>query len=386
MKGNFVKIFFTGHSPERFINLCRNSKIQLWDIHQRNDGYECCLFVNEFYKIKPFVKKARIHVKIIERHGGVFFYTRYRKRRLFFVGSIFTLMMVYYLTSFIWQIEINGNNKITDDVLYDYLEMKNVKHGMKRKNVVCEEICSLLRKDFQEIIWVSTSLEGTMLRITIKEGVEMDKELVSDEKKQNIYSKMNGIIDSIITRKGIPVVKEGDEIKEGDLLVTGTIEIKNDAGDVIRTEQVIPDSDIVIRRNISFEAYCADQHKAQIYFHTKKQRINIYLFGYKVTLGLRKIEGIHERNSRFYQTSIGGNFILPFSYEIETSREYEWQEQIYMNEEQKKILENSYEWYVKSLEEQGIKIINEDLIFEREREGIFYRGKMEVLQQVVDFY
>ena len=156
MRGNFVKIFFTGHSPERFINLCRNKKIQLWDIHQRNEGYECCLFANEFYKIKPFVKKARIHVKIIEKHGGFFFYTRYRKRRLFFLGNIFTLWMIYYLTCFIWQIEINGNNKITDDVLYDYLEMKNVKHGMKRKDVVCEEICSLLRKDFPEIIWVST--------------------------------------------------------------------------------------------------------------------------------------------------------------------------------------------------------------------------------------
>ena len=124
----YIKIRFFGHSPERFLNLCRQKQIAIWDLESNSDTYSCCMHAKDFKKMKALARKTKVKLKIIEKHGLSFFLFRYRKRRLFFLGMLLAFCVVIFLSRFIWDIEIRGNQRISDDVIYDYLKDKKVYH------------------------------------------------------------------------------------------------------------------------------------------------------------------------------------------------------------------------------------------------------------------
>ena len=58
LKG-YVRIWVYGYSPERFLNLCANRGIFLWNIEKQEEGYTLCLHKKAFFALKPIVKKPR---------------------------------------------------------------------------------------------------------------------------------------------------------------------------------------------------------------------------------------------------------------------------------------------------------------------------------------
>ena len=256
MLKKYIKIEFCGHSPERFINLCRQKQIAIWSLESDTIKYSCCIYAKDFKKLKAFARKSKVKIKIVEKHGLSFVLFRYRKRKWFLLGIMLAFCMMFSLSRFIWNIEIEGNQGISDDVIYDYLKEKRIYSGMKKSKVDCDKICKELRLDFHKIIWVSASLNGTSLKLDIREGKELSGSSANMEEGHDIISQANGTISSIVTRSGVPNVKKGDTVIKGQVLVSGVIEIKNDAGELIREEKTCADADIWIKTELAYEDTC----------------------------------------------------------------------------------------------------------------------------------
>ena len=60
----YVRVRLTGRSPERFFNLCRSSKILLWNIACEKEEYRFFLLLPDFYRIRPFARKAGVRVRM----------------------------------------------------------------------------------------------------------------------------------------------------------------------------------------------------------------------------------------------------------------------------------------------------------------------------------
>ena len=82
----YVRVRLTGRSPERFFNLCRGSGIMLWNLSCGNNEYWFSMMLPDFYRIRPFVRKAGVKVRVQEKLGLPFFLYRNRKRKLFAAG------------------------------------------------------------------------------------------------------------------------------------------------------------------------------------------------------------------------------------------------------------------------------------------------------------
>ena len=72
MKG-YLRVRVWGFSPERFMNLCSNKGILLWDIVKEGDAYCMNITLKGFWEIRPIVKKTGTRVAILERYGLPFF-------------------------------------------------------------------------------------------------------------------------------------------------------------------------------------------------------------------------------------------------------------------------------------------------------------------------
>ena len=91
----YLTIHIKGTSPERFINLCSNRRIYIWNIVRDNEYYQFNLSAGKYKKLKPIFRKTRLVPKIDKKYGLPFFIIRNKKRKGFFMGILICMIFVY---------------------------------------------------------------------------------------------------------------------------------------------------------------------------------------------------------------------------------------------------------------------------------------------------
>lgn len=365
LKG-YVKIRLTGYSPERFLNLCSHHQIILWGLCSVGTEYEMCISISGFRRLRPLLHKTKTRVVILERHGLPFILHRYRRRKLFAAGAVGGLSLLYVLSLFIWNIHVEGNYSLSDEVILDYLAEEQVVHGMAKREVRGEEIEAGLREHFPEITWTSAEVKGTRLIIHVQENEDTAEESVPQEEPADLVAAKPGTIVSMIVRSGTPVVAEGMEVQKGDILVQSRVEILDDAGETANAYYVHSDADIQIQRRESYQESFSMNYEKKIY--TGRKKTSFYL-----VLGQKRLEfGIPFRNS-FTQSDfiaselplkITENFYLPVILGKNTEQEYETADAVYTKEEASARAKEELSLFFEKLERKGIQIIENNVTIE----------------------
>ena len=379
----YLKIRVTGYSPERFLNLCKNKKIDVWGLEARQNAYEMYIRITGFRKLKPILKKTQTKVTIEGRYGLPFFFHKYRKRKLFFAGIILCLILIYSFTFFVWDIHLQGNLTITNNVLIEYLETQNISHGMLKAKVDCEQISKDIRKNFDDIIWVSTSVQGTRLFIHVKENTDTFEITEAQEEPSDIVADKDGVIKSIVTRNGVPQVVTGDEVKTGDLLVSGTVDVLNDAKEVVAHHYVMSDADILLERIVQYEDKIAVKYEKKEYTSKKRHLFFLKAGEHEFILGWRKnsFENF-EVQTKESRLKLNENFYLPFIVGKETVVEYNFVESEYSKEEMKTLLTHNYDRFCKELEEQDAVILDSNFNIIEDEDGMRASATITLIEEV----
>lgn len=383
----YLLIRITGYSAERFLNACSHRGIRLWNLRPVDNSYEMNITIQGFRQIRQVARKTGTRVIIVRRIGLPFFLHRYRKRKLFFAGIVVCILMLSGLSRFIWNIDIRGNLTRTDETLLTFLETQNVKNGMKISDVDCERIVKDIRKEYNDIIWVSASIEGTKLIIQVKENedsIPVNEEETSGE-ATDIVAEQDCVITSIITRKGVPQVQEGTEVKAGDILVSGQVPISNDAKETVGYRQQESDADILGQTTISYE-----DSKSLIYYEKKgtyqydMHEYYIKIGGYRLSIG--KITNKNYENfeliSHEKQVMILDNLYLPIILGIRTVSPYDPIKRSYTQNEIQKSLSARFSQYCEDLDKKGVEIIQNDVKIYTESEEAQARGTLIVVMPV----
>ena len=257
----YVRIRITGYRTERFLNACNYKKIKIWNLSACGNSYEMNLWMKDFKKLRHISHKTSTKVMIVKKYGLPFYLFNHRRRKLFFIGIFLSLILLFWMSGYVWDIEIAGTHTRTEEVIREFLKEKKVNTGMRCCDIDCDRIVKDIRKEYDDIIWVSASIEGTRLIIQIKENediqTEEERNLSNDSNPDtdlgtDLISQYSGNVVRIITRKGIPKVQEGTSVNSGDILVSGLIPILNDAKELTGYEHCHADADIFIQTQISY--------------------------------------------------------------------------------------------------------------------------------------
>lgn len=360
MRG-YLLILIKGYSPERFLNICNVHQIELWNLQHTAEGYECNISAADFKRLKPIVRKTRTRLMIRKRYGFPFFLHKYRHRKAFFTGIATAFLAVYLLSLFIWDIHIEGNYSYTEQVLLDYLSSEQIVHGMRRSQVDCDQIEKLLRNQYDDIIWVSASVSGTRLIIQIQENFdnhgEKDEEVFS-----HIIADRDCRITSIITRSGTPLVKKGDVVAKGDILVSGIVEVTDEYGKVLKTEYTAADADIYGESVYLYEDSIPLCYQKKIYTGEEKYAWSLSLFQNRLFVkagktGFEQYDIVTEEHSLV----IGTNFYLPVSVEKWYYKEYLYEEVILTEEEAEILLKKNINDFFENLMQKGVQIVGNNV-------------------------
>ena len=361
----YLRISIEGYYIERFINICKNNKIGIWNLKRDKEiNLKFNVGIKDFKEICKIAKKTRCKVKIERKKGLPFLLHRYKKRKIFLLLLIIIIALIMLSSNFVWNVEIiEENNNILENIEQD-LEEAGLETGKLKSKIDTKEIINKIRLKREDIAWMGIELKGTNAIVKLVKAEEKP-EIIDEEEYCNIVSDKEGIITKINALTGTANVKVGDTIKQGDVLINGWMEGKYTG---IRYVHAKGEIENTTERKETGNV----EEKYQIKFNNFK--INLYK-----TLSKFKIYDTIETENKF---KLFSDFYLPISINKITNKEIEEIQKKYSLEEAKNVGIQELEEELNKEIENKDKIVNKNINTYENEDGVEVYVTYEVLENI----
>lgn len=229
----YVVIRVQGLTLEKFINMCTVRNIYLWDVKRvGNTVLEAKIGIKGFKDLRKIVKKLGCKVSIRKKQGYPFWIYKLKKRKMLLIGAFFCFLLLIFISTFIFSIEIAGNENVeTAEIVYK-LNTLGLKPGTNRYFINLRKLENQLLLDMNRLAWVGIEIKGVKAKIEVVEKIAPPSR-IDKNTPCNVVAKKNGVIEKIIARNGDAVVEKGDIVKKGDILISGIVQLEPIGGSML---------------------------------------------------------------------------------------------------------------------------------------------------------
>lgn len=218
-----LKVKVEGLNIEKFFNMSVAHEISFWDVKRISmTEAQFRISIKDYRLLKKVLKKTGCQISIIDKYGFPFFILKLNRRKMLSMGFIVFLLILIGMSSFVWSVKIIGAEVLDTKEIERNLSELGVKPGAFKLNLSVSDIENDMMIRMGGLSWIKVKLVGTRAEVTVKERVEPPR-VVPDDKPCDIIAKRDGIIVKIVSAKGDVVAAEGDPVRKGQVLVTGTI-------------------------------------------------------------------------------------------------------------------------------------------------------------------
>lgn len=360
LKGYLI-IIISGKGRERFLDLCAKNDIELSDVICQAETVSFVVSHKNYKKLEGYRQKSGVDLRIKDKKGLPFFFYKYKKRKCFFIGLLLCLAIIYSFTLFIWDINISGESLYTEEEIREDIVDNYVKLGTLKSNIDCTKLEKELREKYDKIAWISCEIKGTQLNINFTETI--DAEIVSSyDEPCNIVAVKDGIITDIITKSGTAIAKKGDEIKKGDILISGVVNIYNDYDELIETEYVPADGEIYAVVEREYNDVFSLEHIEKEYGGKEKKYFGIGVGELFFQFFKPKNKNDHtDIVSEEHKLKLIGDFYLPISINITCVRPYNLITKTYTEKEAEEKAYKRLSVYLDELRKKDVEILENNV-------------------------
>lgn len=241
------------------------------------------------------------------REGGIpkFLYD-HRKRVGIIVGLICAVFMVVYFDSFLWDVKISGNKTVTSSEIMDILEGYGVRVGAIKGKIDTADIENKILIERDDISWVSINIQGNIADVQVRENVKGKENIKT--KFANVVANKSGVIEYTQIYNGNVVVRAGQYVNEGDLLISGIYDSKRvgfrftrAAGSVFaRTTQ-----EICVKIPLEYEE---KEYNGAVNY---EKSLNFFGFSLKISKKVWNSGELYDTINRVEECSLGESVKLP---------------------------------------------------------------------------
>lgn len=222
----YINVKIEGYSIERFMNKCVNNKILFWNIKREKSTIAYMnVGMKDFETLCNFAQDTQCQIQVQHKRGLPFALQKYKKRKIFFIIILLIILCLVVLSRFVWNIQIEGLNKIQEAEISELLNSKGLKTGTLKDKIDKQKIINEIRLERRDIAWIGISVDGTNAVVKIVEA-EAKPEIINEEDYCNIVATKDAQIVKISAQNGVPLVKEGDVVTKGSILIAGWMEGK----------------------------------------------------------------------------------------------------------------------------------------------------------------
>ena len=374
----YVTITIEGYYIERFINICKNRKIAIWNL--KRNGEISLTFrsgVKDFKGICNIAKKVKCKVKIKNKRGLPFLLHKYKKRKIFVILLILIVVLIVLSSNFVWNVDIVEEKGNELENIEKDIEEAGLKVGELKSNINTKEIINKIRLERNDVAWMGIELKGTNAIVKIVKADEKP-EIIDENDYCNIVSEKAGVITKINAQSGTANVQVGDTINVGDVLINGWMEGKYTGIRYVHAKGEIQAR--VWYTQYKKVSYNTTERKETGNFE-EKYALKINNFKINFGKGVSKFE-IYDTIETENKLKIFSDFYLPISVIKITNKEVEEIQKNYQIDEAKNIGIHELEEKLDSEIENKESIVSKNINTYEKEDGVDIYVTYEVLENI----
>ena len=373
----YVDIVVEGYYIERFINICNSRQIFLWNIRKDNSiTLYASIEAKRFKDLKDICKRTKCKVKIKNKKGFPFTVKKYKKRKVFLILLLIIILAIIALSRFIWNIDVEGNVDISKEEIMQLAEDHGLAIGASKGKIDTKEIINNIRLERDDIAWVGIDIKGTNAIIKIVEADEKP-EIVNEDEYCNIVADKDAIITKVSAQNGTPLVKEGDVVTKGDIIIAGWLEGKYTGRQYVHSQ-----GEVQARVWYTTTEKIALKETKKIETGNIENKYSVKINNFQINLhkslpNFQKYDTIEENK----KLRLFSNFYLPLELVKYTYKEYEEVVVVHSFEEAKQMgIDKAAETLKENIE--GKKVLDKQVQVKAEAEYIEVQVTYEVEENI----
>lgn len=310
-----VEIRFPRVKQLRITNLLLKNHVEFFGYSVAE--WECRLSVpySEYKRVSVLLERESVH---FSKPRGLWFSVRRRMRPGIAVGFLLAFFLLFFARMFVWDVRVADGCGMDDDIVIETLRENGFAVGsfLPRTDVDAVENAVMTVSD--EIGWISINMHGMIAVVEVIPSREIP-EAAGKETPQNLVAAWDALLTEIAVENGRTVVKWGQVVKKGELLVSGVVTGANETRFVAATGKVYGR----VERDFTVEIPLTVTQKSAM--QQKNQKITINFFGYDINI-YRNTGNLPSKYDTIYKTeqiALPGGLSLPIFVKREVAVTYE---------------------------------------------------------------
>ena len=312
----------TGACPETVLNACAMNALELWDM-ECVDSFTLRFYFYEKDKeqLRAIVEKCMCQVEIEALSGGSRLFDFIRRHLGLAVTLVAVLALLSFSTLFIWDMQVYGNDSLSDGEILRALSRCGVDCGSFWPSIDRELLRSQMLLELPELAWMTVNVRASAAQVLVSERQEKP-EIYEESQSADLIAGKTGIIKHIFARNGKVMAEPGSSVVEGELLISGCMDSITAQPRYVRSQgEVMAETwHEIIAVNPQQKELKTGRGRVRRRFAVKfgQSRVNFYPGGRKTVDGCDKIIDN-------YIIGIDGIFALPVTVIVEKILPYEIQ-------------------------------------------------------------
>ena len=219
----WVRVQTEGGYPERLLNDLAAAGVEVWHIRRHNEGMRFSCRAGDYRYIRPMARRACLRMRLQHKHGFPFWRHRYRYRRGLLVGLALYAVILGVLSSRVWVVEVEGNALTPTAAILEQAEQYGVRLGARVDRLDIKGFQLHGPDALSTVAYITVNPSHCVARIQVTER-DPTPQIVDLSRPSDLVAARDGRILQIDSRSGKPLVRVGEAVTAGTVLITGCVE------------------------------------------------------------------------------------------------------------------------------------------------------------------
>ncbi|MDD3364416.1 MAG: sporulation protein YqfD, partial [Syntrophomonas sp.] len=218
--GGFISLSLKGENYEKVINMALARGIYIWDIKRQDNLIYLKVRTSGYEAFKSIADENNYEILLLKRQGMPFWKTVMKRRIGLLGGGFIFIAMLYLMSSFVWLVQVSGNNKVDQNRILMTAAIHGIYPGAAKWNFSRIEVEEAMLRDISELTYIQCDVRGVKVNIKVVEKILPDHEITGP---CHIVAAQDGVVEEVLVLEGQAQVKPGTVVAKGDILISGIV-------------------------------------------------------------------------------------------------------------------------------------------------------------------
>lgn len=209
--------------PAELLNALSRERVRVSDVKDCGEqSFRLSVSAGDLDTLRRLAGRCGVQITEVRRRGSRHFLRRFRKRAFLLLIPLLLLLPFLWLSTFLWEIRVTGNVTLSSSEILAALESVGVYPGVSGLRLDNPQIRSRMQSLLPELIWCTVQVRGSRALVVVRER-RLPPEPVDESLERDVAAAKAGTVESLQVLQGKALVRRGDTVLPGDVLITGTL-------------------------------------------------------------------------------------------------------------------------------------------------------------------